>query len=67
MFDRFLKLYQLVFLMMLTSSLYLICTLRFRHELKIVLLTYFKVYCCYKCSELCLVIALMMSVVLMRV
>lgn len=50
MFDRYLHLYQLVFLILQASSAYLISTLRLPHHFKLVLLTYFKVYCTYKCS-----------------
>jgi hypothetical protein len=61
MFDRFLELYQLVFLMLPVSSVYLIGTLQFSDRFKIVLLTYFKVYCSYTFSELGLFSALAVS------
>ena len=50
MFDRYLHLYQIVFLILQVSAAPLIASLRFSHNFKIVLLTYFKVYCGYKCS-----------------
>jgi hypothetical protein len=50
MFDRYLHLYQIVFVVLQVSAAPLIASLRLPHNFKITLLTYFKVYCCYKCS-----------------
>lgn len=65
MFIRYITLYQLCFQLILIFTLYLANQLRIPLELKLMIPFYFKVLCNYRCSELTLVCAMGIEVVIL--
>lgn len=65
MFESYLQLYQLIFIFLQIGSLYLVANLNLNYSLRLLVLTYFRVYCSYSCSKLSMLATLIIYVMLL--